>query len=282
MAIIKGAKIRDKINQCKVFRRCEKNIQALQAFQALKSRERGELLRIASPFPAKKEKHIGVIPQRYDPTENIKTTLRFTVESFSKKFLKGIKHVMNYFPRQLDELKSLRQWVAYRLVWNEKKGKSDKLPINPHTGENAKANDPSTWGSYDEAINFAICQGFFDSRSGGIGFEFANGYCGIDLDNVVLEDGSLKTFAEDIVKTMNSYTEYSPSGKGLHILCKLSESLSNFGTRRRNDEIGLEMYDSGRFFTVTGEVFGGAEVKTVENRQEEARKIYESISRQRE
>ena len=52
---------------------------------------------------------------------------------------------------------------------------------------------------------------------------------------------------------MSSYTEYSPSHKGLHILCKLSVSMSEFGTRRRNDEIGLEMYDSGRFFTVTGE-----------------------------
>ena len=35
------------------------------------------------------------------------------------------------------------------------------------------------------------------------------------------------------------------------------------------------MYDSGRFFTVTGDVFGGGEAKTVENRTEEARKIYE-------
>ena len=197
-------------------------------------------------------------------------------EFFRKEFF-----VLN-FPKQLEELKKLSQWVAYRLVWNEKKGKADKRPINPHDGTGAKANDPATWGTFDEAMSYAERAGLIASKSGGVGFEFGNGYCGIDLDNVVLEDGSLKPFASEIVNLMNSYTEYSPSGKGLHILCKLSESLSTFGSRRRNDEIGLEMYDSGRFFTVTGNVFNGTfpplsggETKAVENRTQEARKIYD-------
>ena len=176
------------------------------------------------------------------------------------------------FPKQLDELKSLRQWVAYRLVWNEKKGKADIRPINPHDGTGAKANDPATWGTYDEAMNFAIRQGLIAGKSGGVGFEFGGGYCGIDLDNVVLEDGRLKEFASEIVELMSSYTEYSPSHKGLHILCKLSVSMSEFGTRHRNDEIGLEMYDSGRFFTVTGEIYG--EAKSILKRTREARKVY--------
>ena len=177
------------------------------------------------------------------------------------------------FPKQLDKLKKLPQWVAYRLVWNEKKGKSDKRPINPHDGTGAKANDPATWGTYDEAMNYAERAGLIAGKSGGIGFEFGNGYCGIDLDNVILEDGSLKPFASEIVKVMNSYTEYSPSGKGLHVLCKLSSSMSDFGERHRNDEIGLEMYDSGRFFTVTGEIYG--EEREISERTAEARKIYD-------
>lgn len=178
------------------------------------------------------------------------------------------------FPKQLNELMPLKQWVAYRLVWNEKKGKVDKRPINPHDGTGAKANDPATWGTYDEAMNFAMRQGLIAGKSGGVGFEFGGGYCGIDLDDVVLDDGMLKEFALEIVEVMSSYTEYSPSHKGLHILCKLSVSMSEFGTRRRNDEIGLEMYDSGRFFTVTGEVFGDG-AKPIENRTEEARKVYD-------
>ncbi|MBR1438746.1 MAG: hypothetical protein IJ587_09445 [Synergistaceae bacterium] len=177
------------------------------------------------------------------------------------------------FPKQLDELKPLRQWVAYRLVWNAKKGKADKRPINPHDGTGAKANDPTTWGTYDEATQYALKNGLV-GNVGGIGFEFASGYAGIDLDDVVEAGGILKPFAGEIVGLMGSYTEYSPSHKGVHILCKLSVSMSEFGTRRRNDEIGLEMYDSGRFFTVTGEIFG-EEAKAIENRTEEARKVYD-------
>ena len=156
----------------------------------------------------------------------------------------------------LRELKQLPQWVAYRLVWNERKGKSDKMPINPHDGAGAKANDAATWGTYDEAMQFATRKGLFASKAGGIGFEFANGYAGIDLDNVVLADGSLKPYAEEIVCTMNSYTEYSPSGHGLHILFKLSKPLSDMGSRKKNPELGLEVYDTGRFFTITGQVYG--------------------------
>ncbi len=71
---------------------------------------------------------------------------------------------------------------------------------------------------------------------------------------------------------MASYTEYSPSGKGLHILFKLNEPLSELGTHRRNDELGIEMYDSGRYFTVTGNVYG--EARLVSERTEAAQKVY--------
>ena len=174
-------------------------------------------------------------------------------------------------PSILDELQGLSQWVAYRLVWNAGKRKHDKLPLNPHDGTGARANDASTWGTYSEAVQYALGHGLTGS-AGGVGFEFANGYAGIDLDDVVLADGSLKPFAGAIVRLMDSYTEYSPSGKGLHILFKLSVPLSEFGTRRRNDELGLEMYDSGRYFTVTGKAYGDS--KALAERTERARKIY--------
>ena len=125
------------------------------------------------------------------------------------------------FPKQLGELKPLKQWVAYRLVWNEKKGKADKRPINPHDGTGAKANDPATWGTLQEAQT-ALRTGNFD----GLGFEFGNfpagtlRVSGIDLDHVIHEDGTLEPFAAEIVKLMRSYTEYSLSGTWIHILCK--------------------------------------------------------------
>ena len=166
----------------------------------------------------------------------------------------------------LGELRQLPQWVAYRIVAD------GKLPLNPHDGSNAKANDVRTWGTFDEATQYALKNGLL-GNNGGIGFEFANGYAGIDLDNIFLAEGILKPFAEEVVRLMDSYTEYSPSGKGLHILFKLNVSLSGFGSRRRNDELGIEMYDSGRYFTVTGNVYG--EAKSIAERTEIARKIYD-------
>ena len=171
-------------------------------------------------------------------------------------------------PTELVGLSELSQWVSYRLIWNESKHKNDKLPINPHDGSNAKANDANTWGTFTEALT-AVERFELD----GIGFEFANGYAGIDLDNVILDDGSLKPFAAEVVNLMDSYTEYSPSGRGLHVLFKLNVPLSDFGSRRRNDELGIEIYDSGRYFTVTGKIFG--EARPVSERTEQARKVYD-------
>ena len=96
----------------------------------------------------------------------------------------------------------------------------------------------------------------------------------MDLDYVILVEGTLKPFVDDVVQIMGSYTEYSPSGKGLHILFKLNELLSELGTHRRNDELGIEMYYNGRFFTVTCNVYGEAclvSERTVSERTKEAR-----------
>ena len=72
----------------------------------------------------------------------------------------------------------------------------------------------------------------------------------MDLDNAIDESGKLTIEADDIVKALGSYTEISPSGKGLHIFCK-----GKLPPERRR--IGnIEMYSSNRFFTVTGNIYG--------------------------
>ena len=40
-----------------------------------------------------------------------------------------------------ESLKTLKQWVCFKLEYNESKGKNDKIPKNPYNGYNAKAND---------------------------------------------------------------------------------------------------------------------------------------------
>lgn len=141
-------------------------------------------------------------------------------------------------------LKDMKQWVCFKLEPNEKKGKPDKIPYDPRNGYRAKANDPATWSDYQTAVS-AVERGAYD----GIGFEFANGVFGVDLDHVI-EGGKLTPEAQDIISTLDSYTEYSPSGTGAHILCKGTIPAKD----RRNGNV--EMYADGRFFTVTGRVLG--------------------------
>jgi replicative DNA helicase len=175
-------------------------------------------------------------------------------------------------PKELEELKTLPQWVCYKLQPDPKPDDPEhkkKLPINPHTGKAAKADDPSTFGSYEDAQEkYYSSNGYLD----GVGFELgASGYCGIDLDDVI-EDGKLDPRAEEIVKSLDSYTEVSPSGKGLHILTR-SAALDKTGYKKEKDDVFvIEVYrpipkdpltatkegeiDGGRYLTVTGKVWG--------------------------
>jgi len=143
------------------------------------------------------------------------------------------------------EMLALPQWVPYRMVWKPELSKFDKVPINPNTGANAKSNDPRTWGSFDRAVTLALKR-----KMGGVGFVFGrtDPYVGIDLDKCLGSDGKIEAWAQEIIDALNSYTESSPSGKGYHIIGR--GKLPPGG--RRNGR--LEMYDSGRFFTVTGVV----------------------------
>lgn len=130
------------------------------------------------------------------------------------------------------ELKGLKQWVCW--------AGRDKIPKNPYTGNNAASNRPETWSSFKEAVDACDTYGF-----DGIGFMFANGYFGVDLDHCVDD----VDFCDEFVDTLQSYAEYSKSGDGVHIICrgKLPD-----GARRRGR---VEMYSSGRYFICTGNVY---------------------------
>lgn len=139
-------------------------------------------------------------------------------------------------------MRSLRQWVCHRFP--------DKAPLCPFPDERgdltfASCNKPETWGSFEAAVK-AVSLGW----AKGIGIEFANGIAGIDIDHCV-DGGELSELAREIVETFRSYTEISPSGTGVHILFRGKLP----GTGRKLPMLGLEVYDSGRYFTVTGNAY---------------------------
>jgi putative DNA primase/helicase len=145
------------------------------------------------------------------------------------------------------ELKELKHWCCFKLVWEEKRGKFTKVPYNATTGEKAKSNDESTWCDFETAL---LASPFYD----GLGFFFKPPYFGIDIDNVKEEIDRYKAgdheenIVSEFIEMMCSYTEYSVSGTGIHII---SKGKLPVGGRRKGN---VEMYDSGRFFAMTGNI----------------------------
>jgi hypothetical protein len=108
------------------------------------------------------------------------------------------------------------------------------------------------------------------SRVDGIGFVFSDEdqILGIDLDHCIDSDGQIDQWARVIIDEVDSYTEISPSGTGVHIIAK--GTLPEDGKNRRGD---VEIYDSDRYFTVTGNHIKDTP-ETIEQRQEAVESVY--------
>lgn len=149
-----------------------------------------------------------------------------------------------------NELKKLSQWGYYHRIWNDEKGKYNKIPKNPYNGGDGKTNDQSTWSDFDTAMQ--ALKTYPDAD--GLAFYFANGYVGLDIDHIAEDLNNAKsgdTNPNNLVNkarelTHGSYMETSMSGEGIHVIFK-GEIL---GKRRRKGN--YEMYQSGRFFALTG------------------------------
>lgn len=149
------------------------------------------------------------------------------------------------------ELKALRQWVCWRLEDDlSRPGKKRKVPVDAKTLLEAKSNTPSTWADFDVACAAS-------AQCDGIGFMFASGYFGVDIDHcgAELRDYLSGERTEDnivceFLHAMPTYAEVSFSGEGLHIIAR--GKLPQGGRRKGN----VEMYESGRFFVMTGNSVG--------------------------
>lgn len=167
------------------------------------------------------------------------------------------------------ELQTYQNWVCWKTV--VRNGKPTKPPINPRTGDFADSSDPSTWGTVSEALTFF--QKHKNNGIEGVGFEFGKtpsdtSYAGIDLDNCRdPETGYILPWAKEVIDEVNSYTEISPSGTGVHIIAVGALP----GRGRKKDDI--EMYDSGRYFTFTGRHLAGT-FREIKDRDSELKAAY--------
>lgn len=154
------------------------------------------------------------------------------------------------------ELRSFHRWVGWRIF--TRRGELTKPPVNPHSGCLARVSDSTSWGTFEEAV-IAVKK----YRLDGIGFVL-NGerFVCIDLDNCRdPENGTTADWARNIVFQINSYTEISPSGTGLHIW---TIGLLPCGGKREGH---FEIYSNRRYMTITGKKFESTP-GTIEDRAE--------------
>lgn len=154
-------------------------------------------------------------------------------------------------------MKKLKQWVCFKAKPQE--GHWGKVMISPITGDYAKSNEPTTWGDFDTALRYAQTH-----EQDGLSFVLTSGIVFVDIDEVEEKPAEVREQMLELASSLDTYCETSVSGKGLHFLCygSLPEN-----ARKKNDTIGLEMYDTKRFVCMTGNVVGdSAEIKDLSDR----------------
>lgn len=146
----------------------------------------------------------------------------------------------------LETLKQHSNWVFWKEEERTEGDKPTKILKNPRTGYNASSTNPKTWSDFMTAV-----QGNKSFSGDGLGWVFTKdaGIIGVDLDDCIGEDGQVEEWALQVVSALNSYTEVSPSGRGLHIFLH--------GTIEKAmgpvPDSQVEIYGWGRYFTMTGD-----------------------------
>jgi putative DNA primase/helicase len=158
-----------------------------------------------------------------------------------------------------EELRSRRQWVVWRA--EQRDGKPTKVPYRARDPRvRASTTDARTWGSFDQAAA-AVESG----RAEGPGFVFdgLDPYTGVDLDECRdPETGEAHPTAAAIIGELDSYSEASPSGAGVHVIVRAQLG----GGRCRRGPV--ELYDQGRYFTMSGERLLGTPAAVMSRQRE--------------
>ncbi|QGT77517.1 AAA family ATPase [Guyparkeria halophila] len=175
-----------------------------------------------------------------------------------------LKPNIEAIPQELQDRPQWVVWKADEITKGDGTEKITKVPHNPKNGRKASIKKPDHWGTFDQAADAYLMGGYT-----GLGFVFTadDPFVGIDLDNCFDETGELREDARQAVDTVKSFTERSPSGNGLHIICK-----ADIPAGRCENSTGREMYRKDRFFTITADVVGGH--SEVIDATEPVRKLY--------
>lgn len=159
----------------------------------------------------------------------------------------------NNIPR---EMRGYNQWVLWRYE-DDGSSKPTKVPYSAAQGtfgQHAAVDNPHTWASFEEVL--AVLERPSCSFSG-MGFVLTehDPFVFVDLDD---SKGDAEKHARQVKvwETFKTYSEYSPSGNGLHLI--------GYGAvpqgRKRS---AIEIYSRLRFMTMTGRVYSDVPIRDV-------------------
>jgi hypothetical protein len=163
-------------------------------------------------------------------------------------------------PAALAPLCQQPRWVVWSWEWRKTKtgGKWTKPPRQARDSSRyARSNDPSTWGSYADAVA-AVAAG----KADGIGYMLSTSDIAAgDLDHCRdPETGMIDPWAEALNGEANgAYREITVSGRGLRIIGLTANGgeVHRKFTFDRKTGAGLELYrNTTRYITVTGREIG--------------------------
>ena len=158
-----------------------------------------------------------------------------------------------------DALTALPQWVAYRIEKNDK-GELTKVPYRADGRGKASSTNPDTWSDYKTALRGVIAHEF---NGPGFVFNKGAGIVGIDLDHCINpETGEVEEWAAGVVARLDSL--YGTS----HLRERACTFIATARFPKAEKKDRLEMYDSGRYFTVTAQRYPGT--PTTVNRRPDA------------
>lgn len=196
------------------------------------------------------------------------------------------------FDRIPGDLTARRQFVATKIVYNpaDPNAKPKKPPINVHTGGGASTTNPDTWATFEKTVDYvAEWHGSFEHRhfdkehgemAGDIvcpGFVLAKDdpFCFVDLDHCVDDAGTVAPWALEVVEALNSYTEISLSGQGLHVIIRGNKPAGSCRKKIGDHGGEIEIYNHGRYVALTGNVLD--DLGGIHDRQTELDRLYERI-----
>lgn len=175
-----------------------------------------------------------------------------------------------------------RQGLFCLWKYEQNNGRWTKVPHQPERPEyGAASTNPQHFTDLQTAVRAGAG---FD----GLGLGIFGDIAAVDIDHCIDQAGNLSQLARNVIDTLDSYTERSPSGNGIRIVFRapgikydteqylIKNSKASEPGENWPDQQGLEIYIAGmtnRYVTITGDTIRAAGIN------DRGREILEVVSR---